>query len=133
MFAPSPYSLARERDIQIEFYPLQHAMWVSLRTADTDYILIRPDLTERQTHYTIAHELAHFMDDTIGVHHHLAERRADRIAHEVLIPHDRLREAIEDGYTEYSVLASLFGVDEVVVERRVRDIFSCTISSYASL
>ena len=63
MFAPSPYSLARERDIQIEFYPLQHAMWVSLRTADTDYILIRPDLTERQTHYTIAHELAHFMHD----------------------------------------------------------------------
>ena len=117
------HRLARERDIQIRAHDIPRVNGIAIRIGSDEYIFIRHDLTERQTHYTIAHEIAHFMDDTIGVHHYLAERRADRIAHEVLIPHDRLREAIEDGYTEYGILASIFGVDEVVVERRVREIY----------
>lgn len=45
------------------------------------------------------------------------------MAREKLIPEGNLKKAIEDYGPDYEILASLFGVPENVMERRIKEVF----------
>ena len=118
MYAPSLLSIARDHGIRVEQYPLQRSDGVAIRAGGESFIVVRPGMDERRHRHTFAHELAHLFDGSLGDRYcHISERRAEAIALEILIPFHLLREAIEDGHTEYSTLASIFGVSEEMVER----------------
>ena len=89
------------------------------------YIIIWRKKCIRQERFIVAHELAHHLDDTIWyVCMFMAERRADKMAREMLIPEDTLRLLVSEWYDEYSALASIFGVEESVVEARCKEVFN---------
>lgn len=116
--------LAREYGATIEEYPLETLDWLATRIEDQTFVVIRSTACIRTKRFVLAHELAHLEDDTVNsVYTLLAERRADRMAREKLIPEGNLKKAIEDYGPDYEILASLFGVPENVMERRIKEVF----------
>lgn len=118
------FSLARTRGVRVYHMTFESVDGIAVRYHGSPRIAVNARLDERRTRFVVAHELAHIEDETVGPAYCLmAERRANKIARETLVPHDRLREAVEDGHTEYAVLASIFGVGEDVIEERCREMF----------
>lgn len=118
-------ALAKNRNIRIYHLDFEYVDGIVARYNGKPRIAVNSRLDERASRFTVAHEMAHLEDDTVDCAYSLiAERRANRMAREMLVPHDRLRAAMDDGHTEYSVLAAIFGVSESVIECRCKEIFN---------
>lgn len=124
MFAPIDITWeAKSRGVTLDEYPFEHIRGCVCRADDRYHIGIASHLDPIKKRMCVAHELAHIEDDTIdSVHIFIAERRAYQIAREKLIPCEAIREALADWLTDYSTLASLFGVSEKMIQLRCRDL-----------
>ncbi len=121
-------SLAREYGAKLEEYPLESLDRIATRIGNQAFVVLRSTACIRTKRFVLAHELAHLEDDTVDSFYTLvAEKRADKIAREKLIPEGDLKKAIDDYGPDYQILASLFGVPEEVMERRIKDIFRLAI------
>lgn len=75
--------------------------------------------------FAIAHEIGHIKDRSVGgVRTLIAERRANDIATDILIPDDRFMEAVEECGGAYEYLCPLFGVSPEIVERKMRKLIT---------
>lgn len=118
------YRKARELGIIVKEYDFQEIDGISVFTGYAKYIYVNSNLTDKEKRDTVAHEMVHFEDWTVWVHHIIAEKRAEKGKRERLIPCDKLRKAIND-FGEYGIwfLATLFGVSYETMELRIQDIF----------
>lgn len=117
------YARADEQNILIRHCALVQNVAVSTRYAGNDYIVMDYRRLRRTRHHktVLAHELGHLATgslysravpyETLG----RCEARATRWAIETLLPFERLRDAMHDGYTETWELADFFNVDESLV------------------
>jgi len=97
---------------------------VIVRISGRPYVGIDRRLDYVDARFTVAHELGHLEDGTVGMAYTLiAERRADKLARERLIPERDLFRAIGDYGGDAEFLACLFGVSKWVMEKRIKDIF----------
>ena len=80
----------------------------SMVKGDTWCIGVADRLGKFERERIVAHEIGHLYDGTCGIDHPLAERRAEDIARELLIPEYDLRKYIEDGFTTISELRLFF-------------------------
>lgn len=79
--------LAREYGAKIEEYPLESLDGLATRIDDRTFVVLRSSAGIRTKRFVLAHELAHLEDDTVNsVYTLLAEKRADKMARETLIP-----------------------------------------------
>ena len=82
-------------------------------------------LTEFSRDRIIAHELWHLIDDTCWVDHHLAERRAEELARQLLISKKELRGYLEDWFTTISELKLFFpSATDEMIEKSCRELLS---------
>lgn len=94
-----------------------------IQSQEEYHIFLSSNLDPIKKRMCVAHELAHIEDDSIdSVHVFLAERRACQMARKKLVPCEALRELIADGFTDYSTLASLFGVSPKMIMLRCQDL-----------
>lgn len=115
----------RNKGIRIKRYTFLEVSGICVRTSKNRYIGVKTGMNEIDERETIAHELAHFEDGSEDTVHIIAERRADKIAREFLIPYSKLREAIDD-YGDHGIpfLATLFGVKYETMEKRIWEVFN---------
>lgn len=89
------------------------------------HIGIKKWLSSYHKRFVIAHELAHIKDDTVWVlHNKICENRADKIAGEILIPKEKLKEAIDWYWEDCDFLHCLFGTNQEVIEKRYKDLLT---------
>ena len=86
---------------------MQYCMGCIGKCDDWVCIVIKNDLSDQKKRQTIAHELAHYLTDTIGHWNPTHEGMANRKARELLIPETTLREYLDDN-TDYAELACMF-------------------------
>lgn len=88
------------------------------------YIGVSKFLCDRKKREVIAHEIAHLQDDTVGNFHILAEKRADKIGRNILLPESVVLAVIDDhGECNICTLSQIFGVSYDMMEKRIRELF----------
>lgn len=108
-YAVDVVRIAREYGAKIEEYPLETIDGLATRIGGRTFVVVRSTACPLSKRFVLAHELAHLEDDTVSSAYTLiAERRADRMARERLIPEFFLRKAIEDHGADCVMLAPLF-------------------------
>lgn len=96
-YAVDVVRLARECGARIEEYPLEKIDGLATRIGGRTFVVVRSTACALSKRFILAHELAHLEDGTVrSAFTLIAERRADRIAREKLIPETDLRKAVED-------------------------------------
>lgn len=97
--------------------------WASMRKGDTWCVWFNKHLQGYEKEFIIAHELWHLIDDTCGINHHFAEKRANEIARRMLISLGELRGYIEDWFTTISELSLFFpSATPDMIERSCKEI-----------
>lgn len=117
------YNHANRRGISIMHANMTHNVAVTTQLDDGDYIAMDYRRLHVARHHktVLAHELGHIETgslyfcsssyETRG----RCEARATRWAIETLLPFERLRDAMREGYTEAWELADYFNIDESLV------------------
>lgn len=117
------YNHAHRRGISIMHATLSHNTAVAAQCDGGEYIAMDFRHLHRARHHktVLAHELGHIETGSLYLCSSPYETRsrcealATRWAIETLLPFDRLRDAMRDGYTEIWELAEYFNVDESLV------------------
>jgi Zn-dependent peptidase ImmA (M78 family) len=115
---------ARDDGVIVYEYPFESINGCIYKKGDGYRIGIKEDEDLVQKRMILAHELAHFKDETVGIYKApISEKRAYKIARELLIPEVTLKKLVKDGYDDFSTLSSMFGVSVKMIELRCRDVF----------
>lgn len=124
MFSPpSITKIIKEKEVTVDEYPFESIKGCVLKKNNCYHVGISSRLDEVKKRMTICHEVAHIEDETVdSVWTFRSEWRAYKRARELLIPDESLRSLIEDGFTDYSSLASLFWVSEKMIKLRCNDL-----------
>lgn len=125
---PALYDLAKQKDIAVLDFPMEHSGSMSVMTEDgTCCIGMDPSVKDGgvQERVHLSHELGHCVTgsfynihaaiDCRGRH----ENRANKWAIRRLIPVAELDDAIAEGHTELWDLADWFGVTEPLIRKAV--------------
>jgi len=97
--------------------------WASMVKGDTWCVGYNQHLEGFGKESIIAHELGHLMDDTCGIEHYFAEKRADEFARKILISARELRGYVEDWFTTISELRLFFpSASEAMIEKSCREL-----------
>lgn len=116
--------VAKSKGVTVDEYPFTHIRWCVCCKDGRYYIGIAENLDPIKKRMVIAHELAHIEDGTVdSVYVFTAEKSAKQKAREMLVPCEAFKEAIESWLTDYSTLASIFGVSEKMVCLRCKDLW----------
>lgn len=117
------YNRADHRGISIMHADMSHNVAVATQYGGSEYIVMdyRQLHCARHHKVVLAHELGHLETGSLYLcsspyeTRSRCEARATRWAIETLLPFDRLRSAMREGYTETWELAEYFNIDESLV------------------
>lgn len=112
----------KDNNITVDEVDMNYCMGCIGLCWDRYRIVIDIKMHEVDKRMTTAHELWHFLTDTVNYWNPTHEGMANKKARELLIPCSCLEELIKDDHTDYSTLASLFGVSEKMIQLRCRDL-----------
>lgn len=94
-----------------------------VREDGENFIVIDSRLDIQHTRFTIAHEIGHIVNDTIGWASKWDEQDADDLAIQILISDAQIEDAISDGHTDIPTMSTIFGVPYKWMERRIEKFF----------
>lgn len=94
-----------------------------VREDGENFIVIDSRLDIQHTRFTIAHEIGHIVNDTIGWASKWDEQDADDLAIQILISDAQIEDVISDGHTDIPTMSTIFGVPYKWMERRIEKFF----------
>lgn len=116
--------VAKSKGVTVDEYPFEHIRGCVCCKDGRYYIGIAENLDPIKKRMVIAHELAHIEDGTVdSVYIFTTEGRVKQKAREMLVPCEAFNKAIAEWLTDYSTLASLFGVSEKMICLRCGDLW----------
>lgn len=117
---------AQKNNVTIDYMPFETLRGCIVKFWEKHHVWISENLPERSMRQTIAHELAHLETDTVdSVWAFRSEWRAYKRAREILVDENSLKKLIDDWYSDFSSLASLFWVTEKMIQLRCKDLELC--------
>ena len=121
------YNLAEKSGITVDRFSLPENGSVSLLPDGKLYIALASNIkTNAEERVCLAHELGHC--ETLGFYNMYApievrskhENKADRWAIKRLVPEEKYRRALRNGYTDINSLAEFFDVTDEFMEKAVQ-------------
>lgn len=88
-----------------------------------NFIVIDSRLDIQHTRFTIAHEIGHLSNNSIGNASKWDEQDADDFAIHLLVTDSDLKNAMEDGHNDIPTLSTIFGVPYKWMEKRLQKFF----------
>lgn len=100
-------------------YPDRTIEWCVITDEWTNYIVIDSRLDVQHTRFTIAHELGHIIDQSIGLWGKYAEQKASNIAIHLLVSDKQIQDALDDWHRDIPTLSSIFWMPYKWMEERI--------------
>lgn len=114
------YKIASEQNVKVMDFALPQNTAVTIELCDGCFVGVNPDVftSKRAEKVVIAHELAHVVTGSLysidcnSIERLKKEAKAEKWTVEKLVPLEKLKMAVDDGYTDAYSLAEYFEVPE---------------------
>lgn len=116
-------NIIKNERLKISYLNLMNVHWFLYKK----HIWINKNLDISKIRFAIAHEVWHYINwDTFNIptFQEISENNADNFAITVLLPEDVLLEEYENHWWDLSILEKVFWVEEHIIEKRLKQIFS---------